>query len=378
MLFHNALTVQINETFHEKGVKINMKINIAICTSDEKYSEKLVGYFQAHYYDKFSWNVFTQVSFLMVFLRQKDVDIILFDKEMEHDVKEIIQESEKRLWAYLVDDKNEEVVMEFDKIEKYTRADNIYRQLLELYSHISNAHYHNTAIVNDKTEIYAFVSSNGGCGTSTIAYAMAEHYAKYEKVLYLNLEDFGITDLVYGVEDGGFDEILFALKSRRKTLELKLAGSVRRDNSGVYFFSASRNALDLKEITQIELKELLLGIQNLREYDKVILDVGSGLGEKEIAVMGYANRNVVVIEKQEICEKKMEKYLRALEAVEEQKKTDICSKMVIFYNKVIKTHTLPEHLHHIRVLGGFPRLENGSYEGIVKRIAGMELFHKIK
>lgn len=355
-----------------------MKINIAICTSDIKYSEKLVGYFQAHYYDKFSWNVFTQVSFLMDFLEEKNVDIILFDKEMEHSVKEIVKENENKLWAYLVEDKDEETSMRLNKIEKYTRADNIYRQLLELYSHISNAHYHNTAIVNEKTEIYAFISSNGGCGTSTIAYAMAEHYAKYEKVLYLNLEDFGVTDLVYGVKDGGFDEILFALKSRRKTLELKLAGSVRRDNCGVYFFSASRNALDLKEITQTELKELLLGIQNLREYDKVILDVGTGLGEKEIAAMGYANRNVVVMENQEICEKKMEKYLHALEAVEEQKKIDICSKMVILYNKVIKTQALPENLYQIRVLGGFPRLENGSYEGIVKRIAGMELFHKMK
>lgn len=356
----------------------NMKIRIAICTSDVKYSERLVRYFQSHYYDKFNWNIFTDFSFLIEFLEQNNADIVLIGKEMEKSVQENISERDDRLWAYLVEDKEDDVLFSFDKIEKYVQADVIYRQLLELYSHISNAHYHNMTMVSEKTEIYAFVSPCGGSGTSTMAYAMAKHFAKYEKVLYLNLEDFGVTDLVYEAEDGGFDEILFALKSRRRILELKLVGNVKKDSSGVYFFTVSRNALDMKEISKTELGELLTGIQNLHEYEKVILDVGNGFEEKEIAAMGYANRNILVMEEKEIAQKKLEKYLKAIETVEEQTKTDMCSKMVILFNKITKTQSLPEQLHRIRVLGGFPRLENGTYIGIINRIAEMELFQKIK
>lgn len=355
-----------------------MKIRIAICTGDVKYSERLVRYFQSHYYDKFNWNIFSEFSFLTEFLEKNNADIILIGKEMEESVQKNMNERNDRLWAYLVEDKEEDVLFSFDKIEKYVQADMIYRQLLELYSHISNAQYHNLTMVNEKTDIYAFISPCGGSGTSTMAYAMAKHFAKYEKVLYLNLEDFGVTDLVYEAEDGGFDEILFALKSRRRILELKLAGNVKKDSSGVYFFTVSRNALDMKEISKSELGELLAGIQKLHEYDKVILDAGNGLGEKEIAAMGYANRNVLIMEDQEIARRKLDKYLRAIETIEEQTKTDMCSKMLILYNKINKTRSLPEQVHKIRVAGGFPRLENGTYVGIINRMAEMELFQKIK
>ena len=352
----------------------NMKIKIAICTSDVQYSEKLVHYFEAHYYDKFTWNIFTELSFLVDFLRGNEADIVLVGREMADSVKDMAaKDKDERVWAYLVDEEEDKLPDGSGRIRKYARADSIYRQLLDIYSHRTNIHYRSESVANSRTDIYAFVSAAGGVGTSTIACAMAQSYARFEKVLYISLENTSAVQLAFeGENKAGMDEVIFALKSRRKALELKLASAVSRDKSGVYFLEECRNALDVMELSGEELKELLTTLGQIREYDKVILDVGNGLGEKEIACAG---RIVAILDESQVSASKFTRYIDTLQLIEEKQKADICSKMVLFYNKVLKQEDLPEQLCQVRVAGRFPRIENGTYEGVIGRIAGMEMIH---
>lgn len=355
----------------------NMKIKVAICTSDVQYSEKLVHYFEAHYYDKFTWNIFTELSFLVEFLQENEVDIVLAGREMADLIKRVdAKDKSERIWACLTEDEDEELPDGSSRIKKYARADRIYRELLDLYSQRTNIHYRSESVVNSQTDIYAFVSPAGGVGTSTIACAMARSYARFEKVLYISLENTGAMQLAFeGENKAGLDEVIFALKSRRKALELKLASAVSRDKSGVYFLEECRNPLDVMELSGEELKELLGTLGKIREYDKVILDAGNGLGEKEIAAMTCAGRIVAILDESQVSASKFARYIDTLQLVEKKQKADICSKMVLFYNKILKQENLPEQLHQARVAGGFPRIENGTYEGVIGRIAGMEMIH---
>lgn len=358
-----------------------MKIKAAVCTTDILYSERITHYFQAHYYDKFEWNVCTRKAYLKEFLEEhKDAELVLVGREMLDEAElELLKENSGKGWACLTDEIDESLPEEINQLEKYCRADKIYRDLLELYSRQANIHYHNAAITNDKTEIYAFVSAAGGTGTSTVAAAMAHNYARFERVLYINLENIGGSQLVFAEEGKkGMDEIMIALSSRRKALTLKIAGSVSRDKSGVYFFEEGSNALDIMNLTQENIRELLETIRQMREYDKVILDVGNGLGVKELAAMMYASRIVVVTEDTEIAEKKLVKYIETLQMAEMQKQTDICSKMVLFYNKVFRQVQLPQQQCQIRIAGSFPQIENGNYEGIIRRLAQLEVIHNVK
>ncbi|MBD5453556.1 MAG: AAA family ATPase [Lachnospiraceae bacterium] len=355
-----------------------MKIKIAICTSDIQYSEKLVHYFDAHYYDKFTWNIFTELSFLVDFLSGNEVDIVLVGKEMADLVKDEAAKDE-RIWAYLVDDEEDKLPDGSSRIRKYARADRIYRELLDIYSGRNSIHYRSESVANSRTDIYAFVSAAGGVGTSTIACAMAQSYARFEKILYISLENIGAMQLAFeGENKAGLDEVIFALKSRRKTLELKLASAVSRDKSGVYFLEECRNALDVMELSGENLKELLTTLGQMREYDKVILDVGNGLEGREIAAMTCAGRVVAVLDESRVSAAKFMRYIDTLQLIEEKQKADICSKMVLFYNKILRQENLPEQLYQVRVAGGFPRIENGTYEGIIGRIAGMEMIHNAR
>lgn len=357
-----------------------MKIIVAICTTDTQYSERVSFYCQKHYYDKFSWNLFSDISYLAEFVERQAVDLILVGREMEEAASALAEKTGgESVWVSLVDDPDDEVPKDFSKIQKYARIDRIYRDLLEVYSGKEHIHYRSAAIANDKTTIIAFVSASGGVGTSTLAVAAAKYYARMEKVLYVNLENIGVVRPVFAREKNvGMDEVIYTLKSRRKALELKLESAVSMDKSGVYFFEMGENPLDVISLTSEDMKELLMAAQQTKEYDRVILDVGNGLGEKDIACMTFAGRIVVTLEDSELAKDKLERYLKALQAVENMRKVDICSKMLLAYNKVLKQWELPESLFQVRVAGSFPKLENGTYDGIIARLSSMEMIHNLK
>lgn len=356
-----------------------MKIKVSVCSNDILYCEKLVNYFNSHYYDKFQWNVYTQSTYLNQIFQSNAADLILIGEEMKSELQKIDEElKNSQLWAYLADDNNEQ-----DEniwcLEKYRRADQIYRDLLDLYAQKEHVHYENLSIVSGKTTFIAFVSAGGGSGASTIACAAAKAFSHMDKVLYLNLEELGSCELAFkGEYKPGLDELIYAVKSRRNTLELKIESSITRDNSGTYYFKECSNPMDLQSLTSDNFKELLKAIEASKAYDKVIIDLGNGLHDKEITVMSLANRVIMVTDHSEIAEVKLQRYLEFIRTVEEIRKVDIISKMQIFFNRTLKNMQFPEHISQIRVGGSFPLIENGDFAGIINKISGLELLQSIR
>lgn len=356
-----------------------MKIKVSVCSEDILYCEKLVNYFNSHYYDKFQWNVYTQSQYLNQIFQSSGTDLILVGQEMEPELRRLDDAvKESQLWAYLIEDSGEQ---EDGKryLKKYQRADVIYKDLLDLYAKKENAHYENTAIVSGKTTFIVFVSASGGNGASTISCAAAKACSRMEKTLYLNLEDLGSGGMVFsGEEKNGLDELIYALKSRRNTLELKIESSVSRDGTGTFYFKECANPMDLQTLSQEDIKELLKAIEALKIYDKVMIDLGNSLHDKEITVMSMANRVIMVMDYSEIAAYKLQRYLEFVRAAEEVKKLDIISKIHIYFNKTLKNVPLPEQVSQIRVGGAFPLIENGSFTGIIEKIAAIELLQNIQ
>lgn len=356
-----------------------MKIRVFLCSEDTLYCEKLVNYFNSHYYDKFQWDVYTQSVYLEQIFQAGAADLILIGEEMEADLQKLDEKLlKKQLWVYLAEyGKEQEEGTQY--LEKYRRADQIYRDLLELYAKKEHVHYENLSLVSGKTAFIVFVSAGGGIGASTIACAAAKAFSRVEKVLYLNLEDLGSCKLSFAGEDKpGLDELVYAIKSRRNTLELKIESSVSRDGRGTYYFKECANPMDLRSLSAEDVKELLRAIAVSRVYDKVIIDLGNGLQDKEIMAMSMANRVIMITDQSEISSLKLERYLKFAQTIEEIRKVDIISKMQIYFNRILKGTQLPEHISHIRVGGVFPLIENGNYAGIIERISKMELLHSMK
>ncbi len=356
-----------------------MKIRVFLCSEDTLYCEKLVNYFNSHYYDRFQWNVYTQSVYLEQIFQTDTADLILIGEEMEADLQRLDQKFlQEQQWVYLAEySKDQKEGVQY--LEKYRRADQIYRELLDLYAKKDHIHYENLSLVSGKTAFIAFVSAGGGIGASTIACAAAKAFSHAEEVLYLNLEDLGTCRLSFAGEDkSGLDELVYAIKSRRKTLELKIESSVSRDGQGTYYFKECANPMDLRSLSAEDVRELLRAIEAAGVYDKVIIDLGNGLQDKELMVMTMVNRVIMITDQSEIAALKLERYLKFVQTIEEIRKIDIISKMQIYFNRIIKGMQLPEHIFHIRVGGAFPLIENGNYAGIIEKIAQMELLQSIE
>lgn len=356
-----------------------MKIKVFICSEDTLYCEKLVNYFNSYYYDKFQWNVYTQSIYLEQLFRSKKADIILVGEEMKTALDNLEEELLRgQLWAYLTEDDMESREGE-NCLAKYRRADWIYRELLNLYAKREHVHYETQPIVSGKTAFITFVSAGGGHGASTIACAAAKAFSAMEKVLYINLEDIGSCGSVFTGENKlGFDELVYAIKSRRNTLGLKLESAVSRDRSGTYYFRECTNPMDLQTLSAADIRELLRTIALSKVYDKVVIDLGNSLQDKEITAMSMAGSIVMIMVHEEIAELKLKRYLEYLQTVEEVKQMDIISKMCVYYNKTLKSMNLPENVQGIRIGGAFPLIKNGNYVGIIDKIAAMELLQEIK
>ena len=355
-----------------------MKIKIFICSEDRLYCEKMVNYFDAHYYDKFQWNVCTQLQYMRRMVQTDKVDIILIGEEMKEEFWESDWKLlEGKLWAYLTENEGGQKDGEWH-FRKYRRADEIYRDLLDFYATKEHIQYENLSIISSKTTFITFVSVSGGNGASTIACAAAKACSQMEKVLYLNLEAIGSSMLSFSGENkAGFDELIYAIKSRRNALGLKLESSVSIDETGTYYFQECANPMDMQLLSAEDIKELMRAIEASGVYDKVVIDLGNGLGDKELMVMSMANRVVMITDHSEIAERKIQRYLKFIQTVEETREVDIISKMCIYFNKTLKGTRMPEQLFQIRVCGSFPMIENGNYAGIVERISKMELLQEL-
>lgn len=356
-----------------------MKIKVLICSEDVLYCEKLVNYFNSHYYDKFQWDVYTQSAYLEQIFQMGVADLILVGEEMRSDLQKLDKTLlESRLWVCLAEySRDQEEGIQY--LEKYRRADQIYRDLLDLYAKKEHVHYENLSLVSGKTTFIAFVSAGGGIGASTIACAAAKAFSNIEEVLYLNLEDLGSCKLSFPGEDkSGLDELVYAIKSRRNTLDLKIESSVSRYGKGIFYFKECANPVDLRSLSAEDIRELMRAIEASKAYDKVVIDLGNGLQDKEIMAMSMANRVVMITDQSEIASLKLERYLKFVQTIEEIRKVDITSKMQIYFNRILKGTRLPEHISHIKVGGAFPLIENGNYAGIIDRIAKMELLQSMK
>lgn len=178
---------------------------------------------------------------------------------------------------------------------KFQKADLIYKQILSIYSEVIS-NISGLKLNVDECKVLAFTSAGGGTGSSTVAAACAVHFAsKGRKVLYLNLEEFGSSDIFFEGE-GQFDmsDVVYALKSNKTNLVLKLESCVRQDTSGVYFFSQPKVALDILELGTEDILRLISELEMTGAFDYIIADMGLGLDEKHLKIYGRAYAVVLV------------------------------------------------------------------------------------
>lgn len=352
-----------------------MRIKLAILERDQSYLSRIVSVFNTKYADKFEIYSFTDRDIALATLDSARIDVLIASDAFEIDVEGLPRRCG---FAYLVDSADVDHYNEQRAICKFQKVDLIYKQVLSVYSEKAGS-VSGIKLGEESAKIFAFCSPSGGAGSSSMAASAAVNYArKGKKTLYLNLEKFGSADCFFSGE-GQFDmsDIVFALKSKKTNLPLKLESCVKQDVSGVFFYSQSKVALDMHEITVDDVLRLISEITLTGAYDHIVLDLDFSLDNNALKILRQTHAIVWVGDGSEISNSKIIRAFNALTILEQNNDSPLTNRVSLAYNKFSNKSSKTVGEIGIRNIGGAPRYEHASTAQVVEQLSKLDFFGKI-
>ena len=352
-----------------------MKIKLAILEKDQGYLNRISTVFSTKYADKIELYSFTDADVALSVLDTARIDVLLVSETFDINANAI----PKRCGvAYFVDAPDVDSIGEHRAICKFQKVDLIYKQILSIYSE-NAVNVSGLKFGDDDCKVIVFLPVSGGVGSSSMAAACATYFAsKGKKTLYLNFERFCGSDVFFEA-DGQFDmsDIIFALKSKKTNIAMKLESCVKQASNGVFFYSQSKIALDMLELNTEDIQRLVSEIQFAGSYDYVVVDAELSFNKDWLNIYRKAHTIVWVGDGSEISNTKLFRAYNALNTLEQKAEAPLTNRLALIYNKFSnKTSTTLSEIG-IKNIGGAPRYEHASTEQVVKQLAAMEMFEKL-
>lgn len=352
-----------------------MKIKLAILEKDASYLNRFIAVFSTKYADKMEIYSFTDKDVAVAALPDNRINVFIASDVFEINVDEL---PKRCSFAYLVDSPDIETVNDQRAICKFQKLDLIYKQILSVYSE-NAGNISDLKIGDESTKVIAFASPSGGVGCSSVAAACALHFAMQGKrTLYLNLERFGSADRFFAAE-GQFDmsDVIFAVKSKKANLPLKLESCVKQDPRGVYFFSETKNAMDMLELKNEECVYLISELKISGNYEYIILDLDYMMGKDMLNLYHQTHAFVWVGDGSDISNGKIKRAYEVLSMVEANTEMPLTSRLSLLYNRFSsKTSAVIEGIE-LKTSGGIKKFEHATTQQVITQLANMSVFDDI-
>lgn len=352
-----------------------MRIKLAILEKDQSYLNRIVTAFSTKYADKFEIYSFTDQAIALSTLDSSRIDVLVASDAFEIDVTAL----PKRCgFAYFVDSVDVDTVNDQRAICKFQKADLIYKQILSIYSENAGS-VSGIKLGDDSTKIIFFSSPCGGAGASTVAAACAAHFAaQKKKTMYLNLEMFGSADSFFSAE-GMFDmsDIIYALKSKKANLGMKLESCVKQDSTGVFYFSQSKVALDMHELNAEDIQRLISELKLHGSYDYIIVDIDFSMSVDSMKIFKQGHAVVWIGDGSEISNLKIQRAYNSISIKEQNAEAPLTNRLCLIYNKFSNKSSKTVGDIGLRNIGGAPVYAHATSKQIIEQIAPMNVFDNI-
>jgi cellulose biosynthesis protein BcsQ len=351
-----------------------IRIKLVILDSDANYISRLTNAFNANFSDRLEVYAFTKIKTFLDFIENNKVDVVLASESFGVETKALPETTE---FAYFVDSSSIETLNNKKAICKYTKIDVIYKSILNLYSE-SQANVIGFKQEEDaKTKMLSFFPCSGGEGASVMAAAFCLNLAaKGKKVLYLNLEQFGIPGVFFNAEGSlGLSDLIYAIKSNKSNIVLKLESSVKEDKSGVYFFGECSVPLDLMEMTNEDIKKMLDITRNSGLFDYIVIDTDMTMNSITKQAMLNSQKIIFVSDGSQVSNLKFARIHKTLAIIETQLRVSLLSKLSVIYNKFNSNSSkYIDEIPNINSIGTVGEFGKASSLVIARQISQMQLF----
>jgi MinD-like ATPase involved in chromosome partitioning or flagellar assembly len=349
-----------------------MKIKLAILDGDGGYLDRLSSFFAARYAGRLEVYAFTGWEAARECLANSRIDVFLAGESF--DIRDDMLP--KRCgFAYLTNSPGMAAVNGVRAVCKYQKAEELYRQVLEIFDSSCGA-AGGRGGAGAGQRVILFTSASGGTGCSAGAAACAARFARAGRaVMYLNLEPLGDSGAFFAGEGrSDLSDVIFALKSGAANLPLKLEIGARRDSSGVFFFAPPRTALDLFELDEDDIDALMARLREAGAYEYVVADAPLSAGRIAMRLLRHAQSVVFVSDGSRMSNGKLAAALRVLEIMENREDGARVPPAYIFYNRYSGKTSSSENYEGVRVLGGAPRYEGADTARIVRTLSESDAF----
>ena len=223
----------------------------------------------------------------------------MFSREMDYlntkaDLKILLDDEEKIISNTFSDAK---------RVKKYQRISMIYKNLLDYYSEVCGK---DMTPGEENVKIVSFYSPVGGAGKTTVALVSAEKYAQHGKrTFYISFEDIASEDcyLEQDQEKGLSDLMRFV--DSNTNIAMKIEGMLKRKGTNLYYLNHFTSPNDIKELTVEDVQNLISAIRNTGLFDVIVVDMGTTLEDKELALFEMSDCVLIVERTDEIATRKI-------------------------------------------------------------------------
>jgi cellulose biosynthesis protein BcsQ len=343
-----------------------MLIRLAILDSDQSYINRVVPALLMKYADKLEIFSFTDENKAIAAIDAHKINVMLVSGEFKVDIRDIRADCGL---AYLVESRDIERYNGQRAVCKFQKAELIYKTVTDIYADsLSDNTIVGGAVGN--LPVYLFTSGGGGAGATTVAIAVARALAAAGKrPLYMSFENFGSSDIYFsGDGQSHFGDVIYAVKSKKANLALKLESAAKRDESGVYYYSESSNALDTQELSGDEIALLFTALRQSDFCDCVVADVNLSVDRRVVSLIGLSERVVLVSDGSDVSNAKLRRAYDALGILEKSANIPVLRKLAVFYDKFSNKIGAEINIAEIVSLGGAPRYEHLTAPMIAQKL----------
>lgn len=139
--------------------------------------------------------------------------------------------------------------------------------------------------------VVSFFSVQGGCGKSTLAYALAMVAVSAGKqAMYISFEPSAYVSRFYTpMEAKGLNDLLYNLRDGRKDVQEQILNTRKRDENGVWVLPPFENISELYKLEKKQIEVLITNLHEKVDVDYIFIDLPSGYHEMNKWVMTMSN-----------------------------------------------------------------------------------------
>ncbi len=244
---------------------------MVLCDPEEEYAQMMSEYLKKR--KNLPWKLHTYTDVEELFKgEQEGVEMLVVAESAFCQSMQSL--SPKRLIVL-----NESGIMKWEDViyvDKYQEAGEVLKQLLGFYMEVADVQL--PMMRRDrKTVFIGTYTPVRRCMQTSFAVTMSMLLAKEHSTLYLNFEHYaGIGELLPDMQTQDLADLLYFLNAQKDKFRLRLQTMLKHEGS-LAFIPPMKSGQNLLSITEGEWLGLLQKIEEMEEYEYVVLDLGESM-----------------------------------------------------------------------------------------------------